>query len=50
MSLLESLHYVKKIRKIICPNEGFIEALIKFEKNLYGKNSVSSDDINHILQ
>jgi hypothetical protein len=49
MLLIDALLYMKKIRDIVYPNDGFLKALIIFEKTLFGKNSLSLDDIYYSL-
>jgi protein-tyrosine phosphatase len=43
-SLEKSLKFIKEKREVIFPNEGFMSQLIEFEKELFGKNSISLDE------
>jgi protein-tyrosine phosphatase len=43
-SLEKSLKFIKNKREIIFPNEGFMSQLIEYEKELFGKNSISLED------
>ena len=42
MSLKEAFILVKQRRKGVSPNRGFVEQLLKFEKELYGTNSIAN--------
>ena len=47
--LLKTLCDVKKKRVIVKPNVGFFKALLRYEKNLLGSNSLSIDDYDELL-
>ena len=40
MTLLDAYNFVLNKRSTISPNNGFFEDLIKYERKLYGKNTV----------
>lgn len=41
MTLRDAFLHTKRIRTIVCPNSGFVQKLIDYEKRLRGVNSVS---------
>ena len=44
-SLKDAFQLVKEKRSIIKPNYSFSNQLIKFEEKLYGKNSITIDQL-----
>lgn len=45
LNLKEALVCVRDKRSIVCPNKKFLEHLFKYEKNIFGKNSSTWNDI-----
>ena len=41
MRLKDAFIHVKKTRRIVCPNQGFVKQLIEYELEIFGANSVS---------
>lgn len=44
MTLIKAFDHVYKIRPVIWPNTGFMNHLIKLEKQMFGKNTINIDD------
>lgn len=42
LTLKDSYLHVKKIRRIIDPNIGFFHKLLKFERDIFGNNSIKT--------
>jgi atypical dual specificity phosphatase len=45
MTLKEAYHLVTSKRPIARPNKGFLRQLIEFEKQIYGNNSLTEEDV-----
>lgn len=44
LNLVDTLLYVRRKRRQICPNKKFMIYLLEYEKKLFGENSISYED------
>lgn len=47
-SLKDTILYVRNKRSVICPNKKFLKYLFDYERKVFGRNSISFDDLNRL--